>query len=197
MSFHHKTTIGQARGSGRGFGTGKFLGKCPQTAGFLCGGGGAWGGWVLKCTRHSLRVLKQNLDPTHCPAGKQLLIDAGKRTGSHSFVPWVIVDGKQVDSDLFLQAVCAAYAGPLLFSPPYNVSLLSGRHSLYTKKGKRRGEGLKKIHQSGLLLIFFAENPEKLLVPFWNSTSWWTQNCNTHGIMLFNHSHHKPPLWIS
>lgn len=46
--------------------------------------------------------------------GLQDLIAAGKRTGSHQYVPWVEINGKHdasADNGNFLKAVCGAIAG--------------------------------------------------------------------------------------
>ena len=45
--------------------------------------------------------------------GKQLLINAGKRTGSHMYVPWVQINGAHSTSaeDNLVKAVCNAYKG--------------------------------------------------------------------------------------
>ncbi len=43
--------------------------------------------------------------------GHDLLVAFGKRTGAHSYVPWVLIDGVQSTDDDFVGAVCAKYTG--------------------------------------------------------------------------------------
>jgi interferon gamma-inducible protein 30 len=48
------------------------------------------------------------------PEGQKLHEEAGKKTGTHGWVPWVIVDGKSIGQkfDDFVSIVCKAYEGP-------------------------------------------------------------------------------------
>jgi C1A family cysteine protease len=59
------------------------------------------------------------------PLGEQFHRDIGAKTGTHAYVPWVIVDGKQVaDESQFIRAVCDAYKGENAFAPPACRSIL-------------------------------------------------------------------------
>jgi len=58
--------------------------------------------------------------------GEGLLVEAGKRTGAHSYVPWLLIDGRHADENRFLQLVCAAYTGP---KPPACAQPVAGAQS--------------------------------------------------------------------
>ena len=53
------------------------------------------------------------LHPSHHIPGQKLHEEAGKKTGTHGWVPWVIVDGKSIGQkfDDFVSIVCKAYEG--------------------------------------------------------------------------------------
>ncbi|KAK8791135.1 hypothetical protein WA158_005766 [Blastocystis sp. Blastoise] len=47
--------------------------------------------------------------------GRQLHLDAGKKTPSHRYVPWIVVDGKSLDGKIndFDKIICQAYQGEM------------------------------------------------------------------------------------